>query len=327
MKLGIVGTGKIVHEFLPYLTQIPGIECCAICGTKRSETIVKDLAAKYEISYWYTDFSEFIKEDIDTVYIASPNNTHFIMARQAIENCKNVIIEKPVTTDGVRTRLLYEMAEQQKVFIYEAITTIHNRNYLKIMELLDRIGDVKMVSCNFSQHSSRYDSFTKGIISPVFDPEKAGGALMDINIYNAFYVCGLFGKPLSATYLPVMENNIDTSGVLTLKYEGFAAACIGSKNSDAPPSCIIQGTKGYIVQETTPNICGRVSLHLNDGTGEYFEPELNRHRMISEFENFVRQINLGDLAGCYKLFALSILVSELINQVRIEAGIVFPDDK
>ena len=47
-------------------------------------------------------------------------------------------------------------------------------------ELLPRLGDIKLVALNFSQYSSRYDNFKKGIISPSFDPNNAGGALMDL---------------------------------------------------------------------------------------------------------------------------------------------------
>lgn len=42
------------------------------------------------------------------------------------------------------------------------MTTQYLENYNKIRELLPRIGRVKLVQCNFSQYSSRYDAFCAG---------------------------------------------------------------------------------------------------------------------------------------------------------------------
>ena len=64
-------------------------------------------------------------------------------------------------------------------------------------ELLPRIGRVKLVQCNFSQYSSRYDAFCAGETPVSFDPECAGGALMDLNVYNISYIVG----PVSYTHL------------------------------------------------------------------------------------------------------------------------------
>ncbi|MCR5082243.1 MAG: gfo/Idh/MocA family oxidoreductase, partial [Parasporobacterium sp.] len=56
MKIGIVGTGMIVHEILPVLYKMPEIELHLICGTKRSEGTVKELADEYKINASFTDF-------------------------------------------------------------------------------------------------------------------------------------------------------------------------------------------------------------------------------------------------------------------------------
>ncbi len=75
-----------------------------------------------------------------------------------------------------------------------------------------------MVQCNFSQYSSRYHDFCAGQGLASFDPECAGGALMDLGVYNVSYVVGLFGSPNKVHYAANMERGIDTSGVLTMEY-------------------------------------------------------------------------------------------------------------
>lgn len=44
-----------------------------------------------------------------------------------------------------------------------------------------------MISLTFCQYSSRYDSLISGKLPNVFNPEFAGGALMDINLYNIHF--------------------------------------------------------------------------------------------------------------------------------------------
>ena len=183
MKLGILGTGKIVKEFLPWLVQSSGFEVEALCSTERSAAAAQDLCEQYNIPRSTTNYLELLQW-VDTVYIATPNIHHTRYARVALEARKNVIVEKPMAPSAAETEELAELARHKKVFLFEAVTTQYLENYNKIRELLPRIGAVKLVQCNFSQYSSRYDDFCNGIVAPVFDPASAGGALMDLNVYN-----------------------------------------------------------------------------------------------------------------------------------------------
>ena len=47
MKLGIIGSGKIVHDFLSITDQIPNLELAALSTTKRSHQIGLELQEKY----------------------------------------------------------------------------------------------------------------------------------------------------------------------------------------------------------------------------------------------------------------------------------------
>ena len=55
MKLGIIGSGMIVQDFLTTADQIDNLELTAISSTKRSAGIAQELAQKYNISQTYTD--------------------------------------------------------------------------------------------------------------------------------------------------------------------------------------------------------------------------------------------------------------------------------
>ena len=55
MKLGIIGSGMIVHDFLTTADQIKNLELTAISSTRRSAGIAQELAQKYGIPQSYTD--------------------------------------------------------------------------------------------------------------------------------------------------------------------------------------------------------------------------------------------------------------------------------
>jgi predicted dehydrogenase len=148
---------------------------------------------------------------------------------------------------------------------------------------------------------------------------------MDLGLYTLAFTIGLFGKPMHAAYRPNIERGIDTSGIIDLDYEGFRVVNICAKDCGAPCGVTIQGTGGYIKTDTPPNMCGPVTLHLNDGTEEVFDRSL-AVMWEGEFREFYRQLEAGDRAECYRQLEESLVVSRIQNEVRVAAGVLFPTD-
>ena len=293
MKVGILGTGKIVQEFLPWLVEHAPFTVQALCSTPRSAEKAQELCRQYGVPQHTTNYLELLQW-VDVVYIAVPNLQHVRFARVALEAGKHVIVEKPLAPSAAQTEELVALARHKKVFLFEAVTTQYLENYAKIRELLPRVGTVRLVQCNFSQYSSRYDAFCAGDVQPAFDPACAGGALMDLGVYNVSYIVGLFGEPNQAKYTANMERGIDTSGILTMDYSGFKAVSIAAKDCAAPARYIIQGTKGYIMQKSTANCCGGITFHPNEGKEEHYNLNGGRPRQAAEFEAFARALENGD---------------------------------
>lgn len=185
MKLGIIGSGMIVHDFLTTADQVANMTVTAISSTKRSENIARELAKKYNIKRTYTDNEELMADsEVDTVYVAVPNFLHYEVAKAALEHDKNVICEKPFVQSTTQAKKLKKLADEKGLIIVEAITNLYLENFKQIQKELNKIAPIHIVNLNYTQYSSRYDAFLEGKIAPVFDPKKDGGALMDLNIYN-----------------------------------------------------------------------------------------------------------------------------------------------
>ena len=326
MKLGIVGSGKIVQEFLPWLASSPAFEVAALCSTQRSAGKAAALCAQYGVPLHVTDYSQLLAA-VGGVYIALPNLLHTAYAKAALEAGRHVIVEKPLAPCASEAAALSALAHRKGCFLFEAMTTQYLENYRKLRQLLPRVGQVKLVQCNFSQYSSRYDAFCAGQTAPVFDPQQAGGALMDLAVYNVSYIVGLFGEPQQVHYAANVEKGIDTSGILTMDYRSFKAVSIAAKDCAAPPRYVIQGTRGYLLQKSTANFCGPVTLHLNDGREEHFSLNGKRPRCAAEFEIIAHAIAAGDQELCSGMLETSLAVSRVLTAARQSAGIKFPCDK
>ena len=322
MKLAIIGSGMIVNDFLTMVHDIPGIQLEAIVGTARSVDKMELLKKDYGIGQVSTDYEDCLNDqNIDTVYIALPNHLHFSFAKQALLNKKNVICEKPFTLNVSEMKELRELASANNVMLLEAITNQYLTNYKKIKEAVKTIGEIKLIECNYSQYSSRYDAFKKGDILPAFNPKMGGGALMDINIYNIHFVTGLFGEPQEINYSANVENSIDTSGIISLDYKDKKVVCIGAKDSTAPVRTIIQGNNGAIVIEGPTSTIDRFTVIDHQNKSQIVDFKVHTHRMYEEFVEFERIIRESDFETMTKQLDHSELVMSIVDKGLETAGI------
>lgn len=321
MKLAVLGTGKIVQEFLPMIQQVTDVELVALLSTPRSLDKAKEMQAQYHIQEVYTDYETLLgNATIDTVYVALPNHLHYQYTKAALLQGKNVICEKPFTLNAQQLQELIQIATEKRLILLEAITNQYLNNFLQIKKDLAQLGKIKIVECNYSQYSSRYDAFKEGKILPAFDPQKGGGALMDINIYNIHFVVGLFGKPEKVQYLANIERDIDTSGILVLDYGAFKAVCIGAKDSTAQIRSVIQGTDGSIEVLGATNEMPRYERRSKTEI-EAVNVNLDKHRMYQEFEKFTEVIDQKDLAFAFEQLNHSFTVMQVVDQALESANL------
>lgn len=323
MKLAIFGSGKIVQEFLPITKDLPEINVKAILGTKRSQEKTEKIQVEYGIEASYTDIDECLKsEAFDTVYVAVPNHLHYGFAKKALEAGKHVICEKPFTLKHEELLDLEQLALKKDLVLVEAITNQYLVNYQGIKEASQKIGKLKIIECNYSQYSSRYDAFKEGTILPAFNPKMGGGALMDINIYNIHLVVGLLGKPKHVQYYANIERAIDTSGMLILDYGDVKVVCIGAKDSEATIRSTIQGTEGSVVVNGPTNTLDSYTTESLSGEKETFDHKVHPHRMYDEFKLFSQVIKNKDMDFVKKQLEHSKIVMEIVEAAINDAGIV-----
>ena len=326
MNLAFLGTGMIVKELMTTIERIP-LENKYLLATIRSMDEAENMAKKYGFKKVYYDYDELLNNnEIDTVYVALPNHLHYSFLLKALEKGKNLIIEKPITANYKELEQLKRVALEKKLFIFEALSVVHMPAFLSLKENIHELGDLKIISLNYSQYSSRYDRFKAGEVLPVFDPHKAGGALMDLNIYNISFIVGLFGKPESIRYEANIEKGIDTSGILSMDYGSFKASLIAAKDCRVPVTCSLQCDKACIQMNHPVNGMMSYDLVYNNGESQTYTDYSDSHRLYYEFIDFIRAIENNDYSYMEERLSEICIVSKIMEEARKQAGIVFDND-
>lgn len=322
MKLLIAGAGFIVSDFLPITKDLKNTKLVGIAGTTSDLDRMKEDQAKYGIEKIYTDYDQALKEtNSDTVYVAVPNSLHYSFAKKALLAGKNVICEKPFTVKYDEFKELKQIAKEKQLILVEAITNQYLTNYKNLKQSLSEVGEIKIVSMNYSQYSHRYDAFKQGKVLPVFDHKKGGGALMDLNIYNIHFLVGLFGMPKKVEYHANIERGVDTSGILTLDYDNFKAVSIAAKDVAAPVTSLIEAEKETIIVNGPANVMNSFNIVGQQNKIQHVDDKIYTHRMYEEFVAFEKMIDNTDLDKDKKALEHSDQVMQIVEQAVKSAGL------
>lgn len=323
--LGTIGSGSIVYTILDQVNVTDGIRLTAVYS--RMEEKGKQLAAEYGAGRVYTDLDAFLAdEEINTVYIASPNLLHYEQTRKALLAGKHVICEKPFCTKADQARELTALAKEKRLFLADAVPTAYLPNLEVLKRELPKVGKVRLVLGNYSQYSSRYDLVLQGEVPNVFNPEYGGGCLMDINFYNVYLNAALFGKPLSSVYYPNRRGELaDTSGVLIMQYDGFVSSSAGAKDTWGVNYFQIEGEKGHIYIRDGSNGLAEIRVVTKDSE-ETFDQQDNPEWRFYEVQKLTECMLAGDYEAVYGRLDVMIHVIEILEEARKKAGILFPGD-
>ena len=325
IRLGTVGSGVIVRSVLDDVKRTEGIELEAVYSRSREKG--EQLAGAYGCCKVYTDMDAFLADEaIDLVYIATPNLLHYEQAKKALLAGKHVLLEKPFTTRYAHARELAELAKEKKLFLLEAAPTGFLPNFAVLKEELGKIGKIKLVMSNFSQYSSRYDAVLRGEKPAIFDPEYAGGCLMDINFYNVLLNILLFGKPKNAVYHANRYPGLsDTSGVLVMEYDGFVSTNAGAKDTWGINFFQIEGEQGYIYVDGSAGALRSVRTVTKTGDDTY-NAQPDTDRWFYEIREVTRILLEEDHGSADYRLDRTLETVWVMESARRAAGILFPGD-
>ncbi|AKG03593.1 oxidoreductase [Salimicrobium jeotgali] len=326
MRLGIIGTNFITDKLLEAAAHLEEVQTAAVYS--RTQEKADEFAGKHGISLTYTDLEAFAASDeIDAVYIASPNALHYSQAVLCMRNGKHVLCEKPLASNYREAAEMFRIAEEEGVVLLEAIKSLFMPGFEEIRENLHKIGKVRRYVGNYCKFSSRYEAYRKGEVLNAFKRELSNGALMDLGVYGIYPMVTLFGTPSSTRATGVLlETGVDGEGTAFFQYDDMEGVVSFSKihNSYAPSE--IQGEEGSIVipDISTPE---GMTIRYRDGSVEELPGTLSKPSMYGElkaFTNMVQEGNLSESSAAAPEHSLE--TACLMEEVRKQIGVVFPAD-
>ncbi len=178
LRWGLIAPGRIARRFADAFAVLPAQRLHRVAG--------RDLAkAQAFAAEWggvaLTSIEALCADpEVDIVYIASPHSHHAEQAAMALRAGKPVLCEKSLTPDPASAQALIALARERELFLMEAVWSRFLPAWARVQQLLAQgaIGRVQRVQSSFC-FAPPYEPRSR-----LFDPALAGGALLDIGIYN-----------------------------------------------------------------------------------------------------------------------------------------------
>jgi len=280
LRMGLVGGGQgsfigRVHATAAILDNRAELVAGALSSDPER---AKASAPAYAIdaSRAYGSYTELIEKElalpedqrIDFISIATPNHTHFPIAKAAVEAGFNVICDKPMTFDLAQADELVSLVENSNVVF--AVT--HNYTGYPLvrqareMILNGDLGEIQAIRANYIQGwlRARIENEDQKQAAWRTDPTKSGaaGCFGDIGTHAfnlARYMSGLIPDKVSANLQIFVEGRLlDDYGHAVIRFEN---GCLGtitasqiSHGRENDLSIEIDGTKGALAwRQEEPN--------------------------------------------------------------------------
>lgn len=325
VNIGIIGTSKITDQFIKAASLIEDFKLNAVYS--RTEEKARSFAEKYNVENIFTDLEEMAKSNcIDAVYIASPNSLHAEQSIVFLNNGKHVLCEKPFASNVREVKLMVEAAKRNNVLLMEAMKTTFLPNFKVIEENMHKLGKIRRFFFSYCQYSSKYDAYKEGKYVNTFEPKFSNGSVMDIGVYCIHPAVKLFGMPkaIKATALE-LPSGVDGQGSLNLTYEGMEGVIMHSKISQSYIPCEIQGESGSMVFDKINNT-EQVQIFYRDGRVEDLSVPQLKETMYYEAKEFIELIKDKTTESQGNSHKNSLQVIEIIEEVRMQTGIIYPAD-
>lgn len=306
-KVGIIGTGRIANRFVPESKQVSGIDVQRVFNPNKESA--ERFAVKWEIDA-YNDLETFY-DGIDSVYIASPHQTHYDYVKSALEHGKHVLCEKPMVLNKNQSEELFEYAKQRKLILFEGIKTAYCPGFEKMLGIAcsGTIGTIHYIDACFTklEDKNRRELTDKNY----------GGSLTELGSYCLLPIIKLFGNKYEDVRFEAMHDNngLDIFTKVSFRYpRGIATATCGL-GVKSEGRLLIAGTEGYIIVTAPWWKTTYFEVHYeNPSQVDKYSERFFGEGLRYEIRDFLNMIN-GDDKSVFKLTrGESIAIAEIMEK-------------
>lgn len=241
--IGFGLAGRVFHA--PFVSAVPGLRLHAIVQRKGDEAAEAYPAGTTGVRVLRSVEEALGDRAVQMVVVATPNETHFELAKQALEAGKHVVIDKPFAATSSCARELIELATTKGL----VLAPFHNRrwdgDFLTVKKILAEGVLGRVVT--FESHFDRFRPVQKAGTWKETE-SAANGLLMDLGPHLVDQALALFGAPKAI--LGSVRRDRDVTGIedafdITLEYERLMVYCRSTMlAAEASPRFLVHGTQG-----------------------------------------------------------------------------------
>lgn len=322
-KIGMLGAGHMAQRMADTIKNMEQAEVYAVAA--RDLERAKSFAEQFDAPKAYGSYEELMEdEQVDLIYIATPNHLHYTHAMECLKHKKPVLMEKPFTLNQNQARTLMDYAQMHGVFLAEALWV----RYMPLMKHLKKdleagvIGEVTAVTCNLG-----YDLREK---ERVLKLELGGGALLDLGVYPISFVLQILGEGIEkmSTNMVRLSTGVDAQEFVNFTYEsGAVAGMYITMLSNTDRKGMIYGTEGYIQVENINNYESYTVYNAqHEKVSETVRPE-QISGLEYEVEACMRAIALGKVECEEMKHSDTLFLMSILDQLRAAWGLHFPQEE
>jgi len=191
--VGVIGYGlggRVFHA--PFVNAVPGLKLVSILQRKGD-----DAAKAFPHVRIDRSLDDLLADkSISLVVVTTPNETHFVLARRALEAGKHVVVDKPFASTSAEALELAALAKTQGLLVIP----FHNRrwdgDFLTVKKLLAESAVGRLVT--FESHFDRFrPTARENTWKEAENP--ANGMLFDLGPHLVDQALVLFGTPAAIT--------------------------------------------------------------------------------------------------------------------------------
>jgi xylose dehydrogenase (NAD/NADP) len=176
VRWGVLSTARINRDVLRGLSGSTLVDVVAVAS--RSSERADAFASQWGIPRAFGSYEDLLADpEVEAVYIPLPNGLHVEWTLAALEAGKHVLVEKAFSPRAAEVERCFSLAESRGLVLSEAFMWRHNPQTARLVSLLDRIGELRLMRAVFSFPLVGRDDDVR------WDPSLDGGALLDVGCY------------------------------------------------------------------------------------------------------------------------------------------------
>lgn len=291
---GIVGTGRIAPRFIAEAKYVSGISIEAAYNPNAESA--KAFAKRHKLVAYTGEYEEFL-DQIDAIYVASPNETHYDYVKRALEHGKHVLCETPIAFTKEEAIGLYQLAEEKNVVLLEGVKTAYCPGFQQLINIASsgKIGEIRDVEACFSRLA---DPRSRERVDAAY-----GGSFLEFGSYTLLPIIKLLGTDYKEVRFDSIrdEKGVDIYTKTQLVYDKGLATSKNGVGVKSEGQLVIAGTNGYILAESPWWLTKKFVVRYEDPNEiETYEPAFQGDGLRYEISEFISRINGHGRKG-YKL--------------------------